>query len=96
VIDAVSAAGYGVRDRRVQLKVRGMTCASCVGRIEKALSQTPGVVQANVNLATGTASLRVVPDLVSHDELVATVKRPDRVCVSTEGARRLWHGAHPT
>ncbi|RIK93836.1 MAG: copper-transporting ATPase [Burkholderiales bacterium] len=42
----------------VQLQVRGMTCASCVGRVERALQKLPGVVEANVNLATETATVR--------------------------------------
>ncbi len=41
----------------VQLRVGGMTCASCVGRVERALRKLPGVVEANVNLATETASV---------------------------------------
>jgi Cu+-exporting ATPase len=38
--------------------VEGMTCASCVGRVEKALSRVPGVLEATVNLATETADVR--------------------------------------
>jgi len=41
----------------VQLAVREMTCASCVGRVEKALLKVPGVQQAEVNLATETATV---------------------------------------
>ncbi len=41
----------------MQLRVGGMTCASCVGRVERALRKLPGVVEANVNLATETASV---------------------------------------
>jgi Cu+-exporting ATPase len=41
----------------VQLQVREMTCASCVGRVEKALLKVPGVQQAEVNLATETATV---------------------------------------
>ncbi|HET9577966.1 MAG TPA: heavy metal-associated domain-containing protein, partial [Usitatibacter sp.] len=41
----------------VDLKVEGMTCASCVARVEKALRRVPGVTDASVNLATETASV---------------------------------------
>src|SRR5512141_1275014 len=41
----------------VDLKVEGMTCASCVARVEKALRKVPGVVDASVNLATETATV---------------------------------------
>src|SRR5688572_4053173 len=42
----------------LDLAVEGMTCASCVARVEKALRRVPGVVEASVNLATETATVR--------------------------------------
>ena len=48
------AAAAGI----LELKVEGMTCASCVGRVEKALRKVPGVTEATVNLATETATVR--------------------------------------
>jgi Cu+-exporting ATPase len=42
----------------LDLAVEGMTCASCVARVEKALKKVPGVTEATVNLATETASVR--------------------------------------
>ncbi|WP_243895302.1 cation transporter, partial [Burkholderia pseudomallei] len=39
----------------IELDIAGMTCASCVGRVEKALAQVPGVARATVNLATEKA-----------------------------------------
>ena len=52
---AVERAGYGVRRRELVLKIAGMSCASCVGRVEKALLRQAGVLSAEVNLATETA-----------------------------------------
>ncbi|MBL8654130.1 MAG: heavy-metal-associated domain-containing protein, partial [Alphaproteobacteria bacterium] len=43
----------------LDLKIGGMTCASCVGRVEKALAQVPGVSRASVNLATEKARLDI-------------------------------------
>ncbi len=43
----------------LDLKIGGMTCASCVSRVEKALAQVPGVAQARVNLATEKARLDI-------------------------------------
>ena len=40
-----------------------MTCASCVNRIERFLSKTPGVAEATVNLATEVATIRYLPDV---------------------------------
>ena len=45
---AVRKAGYDVATRRVDLKIEGMTCASCVARVEKALLKVAGVTSASV------------------------------------------------
>ena len=55
------------------LDVGGMTCASCVGRIEKALLKLDGVADARVNLATEVASITYDPDLVRLDDLTGAV-----------------------
>ena len=46
--------------------VEGMTCASCVSRVEKVLAQLPGVSSATVNLATEIVTLRSASDLQAH------------------------------
>src|SRR5690606_29937921 len=50
--------GYHVPSQEVVLDVQDMTCASCVGRVEKALLKVPGVQAATVNLATGKAHVQ--------------------------------------
>ncbi len=55
VIEAVGNAGYAVATRTIDLAVAGMTCASCVGRVERALKKVSGVMAAEVNLATERA-----------------------------------------
>ena len=55
VADAVFKAGYMPGSAVTELSVGGMTCASCVGRVEKALQAVPGVLKAEVNLASETA-----------------------------------------
>ena len=60
VIEAIRKAGYEPLERTVELKVNGMTCASCVGRVEKALTAAPGVISAQVNLATERAQVQVL------------------------------------
>jgi Cu+-exporting ATPase len=57
------------------LAITGMTCASCVRRVEKALSKTPGVTQANVNLATEHAIVTCDPQTTSVADLIAAVDR---------------------
>ncbi|HIG37511.1 MAG TPA: hypothetical protein EYQ12_08490 [Oceanospirillaceae bacterium] len=46
-----------VQNQLTQLTLSGVTCAGCVGRIEKALNQTPGVEAAQVNFASRTAEV---------------------------------------
>jgi P-type Cu+ transporter len=53
---AVERAGYAVPTTRTLLDIEGMTCASCVSRVERALRAVPGVIEASVNLATNRAS----------------------------------------
>ncbi|SDC06256.1 Cu+-exporting ATPase [Geodermatophilus telluris] len=57
------------------LEIGGMTCASCVGRVEKALRRVDGVSAAEVNLATEVATVRFDPQHVGLDELTAAVAR---------------------
>ena len=72
LVAAIAGAGYGVPLRTVDLALGGMSCASCVGRVERALAAVPGVVEASVNLATERARVRVGDD-VSDAALVAAV-----------------------
>ncbi|MFZ5635897.1 MAG: heavy metal translocating P-type ATPase [Pseudomonadota bacterium] len=57
---AVADAGYAVATAPVELEIAGMTCASCVGRVERALRAVPGVIEASVNLATERARATVL------------------------------------
>ncbi|MBI1322412.1 heavy metal translocating P-type ATPase [bacterium] len=57
-----------------ELSVSGMHCASCVGRVEKALAETPGVRRAVVNLATERATITVDPESTRLDRLRMNVK----------------------
>jgi len=58
--DVISQSGYGVATRKSIFPVGGMTCASCVARVEQALSSVPGVVSASVNLVSEKATVEYV------------------------------------
>ena len=60
LVEAVRETGYDVRTATTQLSVGGMTCAVCVNHVQKALSKVPGVLDANVNLATEKATIMYV------------------------------------
>ncbi len=60
------------------LGVGGMTCASCVARVERALQRVPGVTHASVNLATETARVQWRADAAHAAELPARLQRAVR------------------
>ena len=70
LVQAIEQAGYTVPARHIELAVEGMSCASCVGRVERALAAVPGVNQSSVNLATGRATVHGVADV---DALVKAI-----------------------
>ncbi|XOQ08910.1 MAG: copper chaperone CopZ [Serratia liquefaciens] len=74
-VGAIESAGYAVREETTELGIEDMTCASCVGRVEKALRQIPGVIEANVNLATERARVRHSAEIVTTAMLEAAVEQ---------------------
>ena len=75
VVAAIERAGYAVPATSVRLSITGMTCATCSGRVEKVLRKQPGVVSAQVNLASETASVAYTTGLTDVPALVAAVER---------------------
>jgi len=65
----------GPASERLEFPVKGMHCAACVGRVERALAAVPGVAEATVNLATESASVAVGPAGPSLDALREAVAR---------------------
>ncbi|WP_426000666.1 heavy metal translocating P-type ATPase [Caulobacter sp. DWR1-3-2b1] len=74
VVEAIRKAGYEPLERTIDLKVEGMTCASCVGRVERALRTAPGVLSAQVNLATERATVTMLEG-VDATVLVSAVEK---------------------
>ena len=85
---AIAKAGYGVREApappapsvpsaagHLVLPIEGMTCASCVRRVERSLKKVPGVVEANVNLATERAQVDFDPELADVAQLSEAVEK---------------------
>ena len=72
IADALSTAGYPAQPQQFNFTITGMTCASCVGRVETALMQVPGVLSATVNLLDGRANVatlgdsRAVQNVITH------------------------------
>lgn len=72
---AVEKAGYDVPQQTLALQIEGMTCASCAGRVEKALLKVPGVAGATVNLATERAEVTWAGRDADLQALMAAVQK---------------------
>ena len=87
LMDAVERAGYSVPQQTLELSIDGMTCASCVGRVERALNKVPGVKSVSVNLANERAHLQLLGQIDPQVLLDA---------VSKAGyAASVWQAEHP-
>ncbi|MRX50555.1 heavy metal translocating P-type ATPase [Paracoccus sp. S-4012] len=74
LVRAVEGAGYEVPEVTTELGVTGMTCASCVAHVEKAVKAVPGVSAATVNLATERVSVRHPPGVTPVEALEAAIR----------------------
>ncbi|VVN18157.1 heavy metal translocating P-type ATPase [Pseudomonas fluorescens] len=87
LMDAVHQAGYSVPQQTLELSIDGMTCASCVGRVERTLAKVPGVKSVSVNLANERAHLELLGQ-VEPQALIAAVSK------AGYGAS-VWEVEHP-
>ncbi|MEC7794393.1 MAG: heavy metal translocating P-type ATPase [Pseudomonadota bacterium] len=71
VIETLSSLGYPARTGRVTLNIESMSCASCVGRVDRALAAVPGVLDVSVNLAAETATVTYAEGTVATADLLA-------------------------
>ena len=86
LVQTVEEVGYGVPSATVELAVGGMTCASCVSRVERALAAVPGVTTASVNLATERATVTGSADAASLRKAVEDVGYDARVIGAAPGS----------
>ncbi|WOK38117.1 heavy metal translocating P-type ATPase [Sphingomonas sp. C3-2] len=99
IADAIAGAGYTPGITTSEMTITGMSCASCVGRIERALAVVPGVLSATVNLASETAQIShfttVTPDmLVQAIAKAGYAATPRSDAPSGEvAAEQVWHDA---
>jgi Cu+-exporting ATPase len=73
-IEPVTPTDLPAPSAEIQLPIEGMSCASCVNRIERFLRKTPGVAEASVNLATEVATVRYLPEIAGLDELAGAIE----------------------
>ena len=68
---ALGTLGYPARTAKITLNIASMSCASCVGRVDKALADVPGVIAVTVNLAAETAVVEYLEGVTSPADLMA-------------------------
>jgi Cu+-exporting ATPase len=73
-VKAVKELGYGAGVESVTISVRGMSCASCVQKVTKALEKVDGVVSASVNFAAERADVNYLPTVATLDDLMTAIK----------------------
>ena len=74
LIDTIEGAGYSTDVRETTFGVTGMTCASCAGRVERALNKVPGVLESTANLANKKATVRYLAGEVGPRDLENAVE----------------------
>ncbi len=71
VAATLDRVGYPLRQQTARLNLSGMSCASCVARVERALATVPGVLEADVNLAAECATVRYAQGVTRPGDLIA-------------------------
>jgi len=74
VAATLDRVGYPARQQTVRLAISDMSCASCVGRVQKSLDAVPGVLKAEVNLASESASVRYIEGLTQAGDLISATR----------------------
>ena len=85
LVGTIEDAGYGAEVRKISFGVTGMSCASCVGRVERALMKVPGVMHASVNLAAEKATVEYLAGEVEPRDLQRAVEGAGYGVVRREG-----------
>lgn len=88
VLKRVEEAGYTPVTARAEITVKGMTCAACVARVERAIRALPGVLSAQVNLATEKAFVEYLPDTVGLARIRQAIREAGYEPLETEEAAR--------
>ncbi|TSA85520.1 copper-translocating P-type ATPase [Deinococcus detaillensis] len=84
LIAKVRDVGYEPITAELDLPITGMTCANCVGRVERALSKVDGVLSASVNLASERAHIQYLPASTTPGQLKTAVREAGYGVLETE------------
>ncbi|MCG6941661.1 MAG: heavy metal translocating P-type ATPase [Thiohalocapsa sp.] len=94
LLEAVRGAGYDAVVEQVNIGVSGMTCASCVARVERAIKALPGVITATVNLTTESAAVEYLPATVSRERIAQAIRAAGYEPAAADAAPDAEHARH--
>jgi Cu+-exporting ATPase len=87
-VSTIKDLGYEAGIEKITFPVHGMSCASCVKKVEKALTSLEGVIQASVNFATERATVQYIPGTVGMEDFQRAVKAAGYEVLKVENARK--------
>lgn len=87
IYQAIVDAGYNVEVVTQQLKLKGMSCSSCVNRVEQALLKIPGVLKAEVNLASEKVKIEFIDQKINLQVLQKAVKEAGYELIDIENSK---------
>jgi len=87
-VSTVKDLGYEAGMEKLMLPINGMSCASCVKKVETALNSLEGVVKASVNFATERATVQYIPGFVSIEDFTKAVKEAGYEVLEVEAAKK--------
>ncbi len=87
-VATIKDLGYEAGVEKVTLPIQGMSCASCVKKVENALNKVDGVVQASVNFATERANVQYIPGAVSPEDFKHAVREAGYEVLEVESIKK--------
>jgi P-type Cu+ transporter len=84
LLEKVKEIGYEPLTQILEFAVTGMTCANCVGRVERALKKVDGVLEGSVNLATERATVKLIPAQSSAAHLKRAIREAGYGVIETQ------------
>lgn len=86
LLEQVTKAGYGVVQANIELPITGMTCASCVNNVERAIKKQTGILSARINLANERASIQYIPGTINRAQIIRAVEKAGYGVVDTSAS----------
>jgi len=74
IVQIVKETGYDVPILTSEFKIIGMTCTACSTRIEKKLKRTPGIIDASINLAIETGTVKFIKGAISEQDIIKIIR----------------------